>query len=102
MNNFSKPKLTTVLAGAALFLASCDNHKNQQVELCADNNGWRVNDENCRQQNNYGGGAVNGGHHVYVPYYSSSIPRVGEKIVGGSATPISGRSIVSRGGWGSH
>lgn len=97
-----KPVLVTVIASTSLFIGGCSDN-NKQAKVCADTNGWRVNDEQCEDRKTTGGtgGHWATGHYMFIPIGRGfSTPRVGERIVGGSTTPIAGRSIVSRGGFG--
>jgi hypothetical protein len=90
-----------VVAGMALaFTSGC---RSAQHRDCVDANNRIVNDQACNadddKRRQQGGGMGYGGYHWI--YGGSSGGRVGDAVVGGSATPSSGAiGGVSRGGFG--
>ena len=84
----------TLLAALAAFATGC--HDTPESRNCVDAQGRIVPDSNCNTQSHGGAGGL-GYHYIYG---GSSGGRVGDAVVGGSATP--GESGVSRGGLGGH
>lgn len=109
MKTLSKFKISTVIAISGLFIASCEDNSeyqelNYQYQVCADQNDWRVNDDECEKPT---GATHHGSHFVFLPMNSSYYPGVGQKVEGGSLSPVGSYTVARvpaggmRGGFGS-
>lgn len=98
---------TTTAMAAALLLGACGaSVANTDVAVCRDASGKRTADANCPR----GGGHAGLGAGAAAWYFmarGSAVPRVGEALSGGSASPRAGvgyarasSATVSRGGFG--
>ncbi len=94
----------TLLAALALASTSACRPPRTQIRNCVDAQGHIVPDWDCDQSNNSSYGYHGGFHYVYG---GSSGGRIGDTVVGGSATSSAGARVVSgetgsvvRGGFG--
>jgi hypothetical protein len=83
----------TLLAALAALSTGC--HDTPESRNCVDTQGRIVPESNCSNNPHSGAGAFIAYHYIYG---GASGGRIGDAVVGGSATPSEGG--VSRGGFG--